>query len=309
MRHPGSNDPVQGPATRPLTPTPQLQPANVMALIVTYHPDAGVAARMRPLLDSVGGILFVDNGSEPAETAPLEALLREPGVQLLRNDRNVGVATALNQGFKRAADRGFVWVLTLDQDTAPSSAVVSEAARVLAASGDRPVAVVGAGRPDIVAKGPPPLGDEVAYVITAGALNAVGAWRGLGGFRDDFFIDYVDIEYCLRARAAGYAVLRSGIQTTGHKVGEPTRHQTGLRGFTTSNHDRTRRYYITRNRIIVWRAYAGRERAFAASDLMHAAKEFVKLVLFESDRGGKMRAIARGLWDGIRGITGEAAHR
>lgn len=111
---------------------------------MTYHPDEGIRARLRPLIGAVGAILLVDNGSEPAEIARLGRLLADDGAHLLQNERNLGLATALNQGFRWAADRGYGWVLTLDQDTAPSSGMVTEAARVLAAHPGRRIAVIGA---------------------------------------------------------------------------------------------------------------------------------------------------------------------
>jgi rhamnosyltransferase len=297
-------------AARPLddvstAPVGALEPASVMALIVTYHPDAGVGERARPLFGTVGSVLYVDNGSRPDEIAPLEPLLRDDNVHLVRNDRNLGLATALNQGFRWAADHGLAWVLTLDQDTEPTAGVVPEAARVLAAHPGRRVAVVGAGYGDLTVAGLPPTGGEAACVITAGALHSVEAWQDLGGFRDDFFVDYVDTEFCLRARAHGYAVLRSARTTIRHAIGSPVTHDVRFRTFTPSNHSRVRRYYITRNRILVWRTYARRELAYVAFDARASVKELAKLVLFEDDRPAKLRAVLRGARDGLRGVTGE----
>jgi rhamnosyltransferase len=286
------------------SPDPPLDSATVMALIVTYRPDLGVGARMQALIGTVGAILFVDNGSRPDEIAFLEPLIREGDAHFVQNDRNVGLATALNQGFRWAADRGFGWVLTLDQDTEPTSGIVPEAARVLAAHGDRRIAVVGAGYGDQAAAPSSSNGSEVTWVITAGALHSVSAWQNLGGFRDDFFIDYVDIEFCLRARSKGYAIFRASHSTTRHQIGNPVTHDVGFRTLTPSNHPRERRYFITRNRIHVWRAYWRREPRHVAFDISAAAKELVKLLLFEDDRRRKLAAVARGARDGIRGVTG-----
>jgi rhamnosyltransferase len=304
LRPDATAHPRQG-AAEVHSPDPPLDPATVMALVVTYHPDPGVSNRMRALIGTVGAILFVDNGSRPDEIASLEPLVREGDAHLMQNERNVGLATALNQGFRWAADRGFAWVLTLDQDTEPTSEVVPEATRVLAAHADRRIAVIGAGYGEGTVKGLSPVGGEVAYVITAGALHSVSAWQHLGGFRDDFFIDYLDTEFCLRARSRGYAVLRAGRSTVRHSIGSPITHDLGFRTFTPSNHSRRRRYYITRNRIIVWRAYARREPRYVAFDVRASLKELVKLVLFEGDRAGKLRAVMLGARDGLRGATGE----
>lgn len=306
MRRRDVNPEVFPQGADPLSPQSTLNPRSVLALIVTYHPDAGVGDHMRPLIGTVGAILFVDNGSHPDEIAPLELFARGCGADLLKNERNVGLATALNQGFRWAADRGFGWVLTLDQDTEPTSAVVPEAAKVLAAHANRRIAVVGAGYGYRTVASSSPSGSEVACAITAGALQSVRAWQHLGGFRDDFFIDYVDTEFCLRARAEGYAVFKAGRPTIRHAIGNPVTHDVGFRTFRPSNHTHQRRYYITRNRVAVWRTFARREPKYVAYDVRASAKELVKLILFEGDRRRKLRAVLRGSLDGLRGVTGES---
>jgi rhamnosyltransferase len=170
---------------------------------------------------------------------------------------------------------------------------------VFAALDHRRVAVIGAGRDRSVA-GSPPVGSEVACVITAGALHSVSAWRHVGGFRDDFFIDYVDIEFCFAARARGYVVAQAHAPTILHSIGQPTHRRLVFRTVSPSHHDRTRRYFMTRNRIVVWRRYLVQERRWIASDFVAGVKELIKIALFETDRAGKLRAIARGARDGMR---------
>lgn len=278
---------------------PRPSASSVAAVIVTYHPDAGLADRVRPLIGQVGATIIIDNGSSDTELAPVDSLVREGVVEAIRNGRNRGLATALNQGLAWTEERGYAWALTLDQDTRPTSAVVHEAARVFAEHADGRVAVIGAGYRARRAAVSSPNGGEVAHVITAGALYSVSAWQRLGGFQDDFFIDYVDIEFCLRARAGGYRVVQASVPTITHAIGRPTSRRLLFRSFSPSNHDRKRRYFITRNRIVVWRRYWRRERRWVASDAIAAVKELAKIVFFEADRRGKLRAIARGARDGM----------
>lgn len=290
--------------SRPGSRDPRPAVASVGAVIVTHHPETGLRERVRPLIGQVAAIVVVDNGSTAEEVGELDAMERDGMVASIRNGSNLGIAAALNQGLAWAADRGFTWALSLDQDTAPGSEVVSEAARVFdALSASRP-AVIGASWEDGQCQEDP--GQFEACVITAGALHSVQAWSDLGGFRDDFFIDYVDTEFCLRARARGYAVLIACRPTIRHSIGAPVHHSTPLRSFTSTNHNRIRRYYITRNRIHVWKTYWRREPRYVAFDMQAATKELVKLVLFEDDRPGKLRALLLGAIDGLRGVTGRA---
>jgi rhamnosyltransferase len=278
--------------------------ATTAAVIVSFHPDAHLRDRLHPLIGQVDAILVVDNGSTGDQLAPLGPFIDAGKVHMIANGTNLGIATALNQGAAWAAAKGYDWFLTLDQDAAPGPDLVAEAARVFDAFPDSAPAVIGASSIGRGCAEDP--GRAVRAVITAGALHAVSAWTAIGGFREDFFIDYVDVEYCLRARRSGYSVLLACRPTMEHVIGRPRTVKTIVRSFTPSHHDPVRRYYITRNRIRVWRGYWRREPRYVAFDMNAAARELVKLLLFESRRGAKVRAVIRGMIDGIRGATGRA---
>ncbi len=283
---------------------------SVAALIVTYNPDTGLTDRVRPLIGQVGAIVIVDNGSSEVELEGVERLAHAGVAVLIRNARNRGLAAALNQGVGWAHSHGFAWALTLDQDTVPGPDVVAAAGRVfLACRATRPAVIGSEWTSHERTRSHEMLGHAATAVITAGSLHSTAAWAVLGQFREDFFIDYIDVEYCLRARRKGWAILQSSERTIDHHIGRPVRHGTRLRGFTTTNHDRVRRYYITRNRISVWRTYWRSERRYVTSDMAAAAKELIKLVLFETDRPGKFRALARGIIDAVRGVSGPAPQR
>jgi rhamnosyltransferase len=63
---------------------------------------------------------------------------------------------------------------------------------------------------------------EVPTLITVGSLISVAAFARIGPFREDFFVDYADIEFCLRARRSGYHVVQGVAPTIEHAIGRPT---------------------------------------------------------------------------------------
>jgi rhamnosyltransferase len=77
-----------------------------------------------------------------------------------------------------------------------------------------------------------------------------------------------------------------------------------LRHVTPTNHSATRRYYITRNRLHVWREYVRHEPAYVMVDMLNSLKELAKLVLFEDDRANKLRSVMHGVSDALRGRSG-----
>ena len=89
-----------------------------------------------------------------------------------------------------------------------------------------------------------------------------------------------------------------------HRIGQPTLRWIGRRAVTPTSHSAARRYYITRNRFLVWRRYCRTDSRFVAQDILASQKELLKVLLFEQDRVEKLRAMLAGLIDGVRGVTG-----
>jgi rhamnosyltransferase len=276
-------------------------PTSTVAVVTTYHPEPGLADRLMSLAGQVGRILIVDNGSLPSEQVETRSLGERADIDVIWNGANFGLATALDQGLEWAFVHGAAWALLLDQDSQPERGIVAEAARVLGLTPPDKVAALGSGIVGRDHGGSPGSAGwrEERAVITSGTFISVEAWRALGGFRRDLFVDYVDLEFCLRARAAGYRILRSLQPTIRHAIGRPVRHRLLWRTVTATHHDRARRYSMTRNRVYVWRTYGRHEPGFVAADAWGFAKEFLKVVLFERDRAAKVGAIAAGIRDGF----------
>lgn len=145
-----------------------------------------------------------------------------PACRIIRSEHNLGVAEALNIIALHAILAGYRRVLVFDQDSRPPRGLVKalcEAMDALAQAGERP-AVVG---PAIVAprgreaefKSPQyfraperqPVLDAVPvrYVITSGSLVDLNAFRAVGKFRSDYFMDSIDTEWCFRAWSRGHS--------------------------------------------------------------------------------------------------------
>jgi rhamnosyltransferase len=135
-------------------------------------------------------------------------------------------------------------------------------------------------------------------VITAGSLMSVQAHDTIGPFRDDFFIDGIDHEYCLRARSKGYRVLLSLAPHLVHSVGrrQVKRVLPGLQ-VVTVNHAPFRWYTIVRNRLTIVREYVGREPSWTASGAFNLVVRCAQTLTFEQERLDKARCMALGLAD------------
>jgi len=190
---------------------------SICAIVVTYHPDQGLPERIERISKQVGKVVIVDNNSNETSLAMIRNTALNFQIHLILNNKNVGVATALNQGVAYALDCGdsYTWFLTLDQDTIPFHDMVEN---LISAYDECPfknqLGVIGSNYRELTTGEILYSGDaggeawaEVENLPTSGCLTSITAFKEVGRFRDDLFIDYVDIEYCMRLREKGFRVI------------------------------------------------------------------------------------------------------
>jgi len=252
-------------------------------------------------------VVVVDNGSSPQAREMLRAVAGLD-VELILNDANLGVAAALNQGVGRARDWSFQWALTLDQDSVVEPFLVQALLEAYNAFPMKEkVAVVGSNYYDekrgktLVPESPaqPPCLEQTT-VITSGSLISVDAYGKVGPFRDDFFIDHVDDEYCLRGRAMGYMVILCRRPVIRHSIGGAVGKRILGRMVWSSNHSAARRYFMARNFLWVAREYFAFCPGWMALRAFRHAGFLLLMILLEKERWGKIESSARGIRDGLR---------
>jgi rhamnosyltransferase len=295
---------------------------DVCAVVVTYHPDGEFPGRVARILPQVGALVIVDNGSNEAELAMLSEIAAHPSVTLVPNGENLGVARALNIGMQRAALNAS-WALLLDQDSDADEDMVQRLLAIHAAFPDKDhLALIGSGfrdpngatpATDIEIHGEAALAGsargnawlEVESVITSGSLLPLKAHAAVGPFREEFFIDYVDTEYCFRARAHGLKVIKTREPLMSHAIGAATQHGLLWVNKWTTNHSPDRRYYGARNDTVMLREYGGyRFGSWALKSLGRRLRTCKRIMLYEQAKAAKMNALMQGWWDGVRGHLG-----
>ncbi len=281
---------------------------NICAIVVTFYPAPGLRTRIEAILGQVARAVIVDNGS-PAEL--LEELDGIPGLLWIRNTANLGVARALNQGMARAREAGHDWGLLLDQDSAADSDMAQTLVAVYREASPRP-AVVGSNyfnthkHRDFIRCGAGRPADHVERktVITSGSLLDLRLAQELGGFREDYFIDSVDHEFCLRARSRGHRIVIGCKPAMRHAIGGATCYPHWLAGLTAFNHSPVRKYYISRNCLVTIKHYLAREPAWCLRQVLRLMIEFASILLIEDHKRKKLAAFFTGLRHGIAGRMG-----
>lgn len=287
------------------------------AVIVTFNPPPGFAERAAKAASQVDLLVIVDNSGREMEPE-ITLAARETGALLVLNRENKGLASAQNRGINLALEEGCDWILLLDHDSFPEENMVS---RLLAAWEAQPerdkIAILAPDVRDINSSAPHrfvipgpfiffrrvSLGEKPLFplaAISSGSLISARALRQHGLMREDFFIDQIDNEYCLRLRAAGLRVMAVPGAALSHAMGEKKeRRLMGLR-IVTGNHSPSRRYYMYRNRLRLWRIYGSRIPVFVAYDVMAICYDLLRITLFEENKWEKLKSAWRGAREGLQ---------
>jgi rhamnosyltransferase len=237
-------------------------------------------------------------------------------MHLILNGANHGVARALNQGAQYAKQQNYRWILTLDQDTSVTANMVDFLIAVYQEfSHKASLAVIGSnytnsvnGRPAVASPdNSHSWGEEVKTVITSGSLISLDALCEIGGFRNEFFVDCVDLEFCLRARSKGFCIARACRPLMQHCIGNLTEHHLPWKTTDTTNHPPRRQYFMARNTVILACEYLGREPGWVLSTLWSRMKSLLLICLFEKERSQKLSYALIGTLDGIRKKTNRFA--
>lgn len=279
---------------------------NVAAVIVTYNPDSGFKSRVSRLIDQVACLIVVDNASCLAARQAIKGLV-SPKLELIQNERNMGIAFALNQGVRRSIELGCSWTLTLDDDTTVDDNIISELSKIYERypNKDR-LGIIAANartaRSGRILANCKDRGNgfvEVKTVITSGSLISNYAYQQIGPFRDDFFIEGVDLEYCLRLRKYGYKILLSCQPVMTHISGSGEERTFLGKTVLLDNHPSWRYYYRAKNFVCLIKSYLWYEPAWFFSASVNNVKTLAKIVLFEDDMIPKFRLMCSGAYDAL----------
>ena len=290
----------------------------VIAVVVAYHPKAGeLETSVASLLQNFRKVVVVWNGPHPFK---VPAFLKNPMVTLMDMGDNVGLARALNQGIGRAFDLGAAWVYLSDQDSTVPSGFRK---LMMEYSGHIPrdlkVALIGPRyfnettleknrfiqisllRVNRVNPSPEQLYIEVEYLITSGSFIPRAAFLEVGPMRDELFINFIDIEWMLRAKSMGYKAIGLPKVIIHHRLGD-----FGFNFFGTRFpiHSPLRIYYFFRNAVYLYkRRYISLN--WKLVDVTRNIFRFLFYVILVKPRLSYLRMALLGTYHGLTGRMGK----
>ncbi|MDZ4662398.1 MAG: glycosyltransferase [Pseudomonadota bacterium] len=290
----------------------------VCAVIVTHNPDPRFIENVELIATQVNQIIIVDNGSHEAGRRLVQIVERLEKVKVAYNPENLGIAAGLNIGFKNAIKGGFDWVLTLDQDSRPGAKMVESLFDVYdKCQNQKQIGLLSAVAieeriPTEISKVPcvnsNGLYHDTEVVMSSGSLVKTSVFLEVGGFDESLFIYYVDHDYCFRILAAGYRIFQTPLATFYHNTGLISRHKFLHRHFFTNNYSEKKRYYITRNRLVLYRKYLLARPKWVFDDMVRFAKEFIKILVAEDNKVEKIYSIGKGITHSLQNRLGSYGH-
>jgi rhamnosyltransferase len=284
-------------------------------VVVFYHPDGDCIRRANHFAE-FGQCVVIDNTEIRLSASDLGL---DDSVIYLSNGRNRGIATGINQGVAQLLDRGCSSALIFDQDSEPSDELLSGLPGLLEREvhAGRRVALIGPAYDDARLGGTAPfvrfrfpflqriepVGTElipVDFLISSGSCINLSAWDDIGPMDDALFIDFVDVEWCVRARNRGYETLGSPTLHLAHSLGgEPIR----VLGRTYPSHSPLRHYYLFRNATaLILRGYM--PLAWKWTELVKLPVRLLIYGVWLEPRGQHLKMALRGLWHGLIGKLG-----
>jgi rhamnosyltransferase len=274
------------------------------AVIVTHHPTEELLENLAAIRSQVEHLVVVDNRSAPPALELLDKAKSLFKCDVILNDDNLGNARALNLGISYAEKRGCEWVAFFDQDSSAHECYLAAMRKAYQeASSLCRVAMVAPRYVDRESGSELPSCKTshgyLSTAMTSGCLIPLHVFDAIGRLDERLYVDYVDIELSLRCRHAGYSIVQARDALLRHSLGRLTTHSLCGRKFATTNHNASRRYYITRNRLLVLRRY-WRDWTWSGRELQAFVTESLKIALVEEDKMSKFRSIAYGVIDAMK---------
>lgn len=272
------------------------------AIVTLYNPTDQDISNINTYINDIDKLYIIDNteGKSNIDRIPINKK-----IEYHFDNDNVGVATALNIGAKKAISDGFDYLLTMDQDTSFNSGTLKILKEDLENIDMSKIAILTPWHATKLKLSKPlkkyDLPDDV--MTSANILN-LKIWKELGGFKDWLFIDGIDIEYCLNVISHGYYILRNNSVCVEHNLGDLFYKKVGRRLFLCTNHSAIRRYYIMRNYHYIFDMYKDFNPEYCYS-LIRQRHNMIGVLLFERHKIKKLKMYLKGLKDYKNGIKGK----
>lgn len=295
----------------------------IAGIIILYYPKVEELDRLlRSVVNQVNLLFVVDNTPVPTIAVAELVSVFKPSAKYIPLGDNVGIAAAQNIGIRKAIAAACSHVLLLDQDSVLPPSMVSgllAGEEALLRKGHKVAAVgpqfiddksgracpairhrwLGIQKTSMDSASSEPI--ETDHIIASGAMIRVSVLEQIDLMREDFFIDWVDIEWCMRAQSIGYYSFYIPSVVMKHSVGDSI---ATIFGRDIHIHNNIRNYYMLRNAIYLLRLKSMNWR-WRINILPRIPCYMFLYPLLSRNKRRNMQLVFKALLDGIVGHLGK----
>jgi GT2 family glycosyltransferase len=217
--------------------------------------------------------IFIVDNSESQDFMPARDLM-DGSVEILKSGKNLGYAGGMNLGIRKGLDRGYDFILLLNNDTIVTRGCISKLKEFLKSQETvgivSPLILYNQNRKKIWSTGSdfyPLLGKtkdpfhnqplvnfpkdrKVDSVPGCAMMVKSEVFQAVGLFDESYFAYFEDVDFCYRASLYGYQVFFTSGASIYHRVSSASRNADNIR--------MTSDFYMIRNRIYFMKKFAKR---------------------------------------------------
>lgn len=196
----------------------------ICSIVVLYEPENKEIENILDYIGSVDKAYILDNSIKSREKIVNELLSiygENKKIEYIHFHKNIGLCKALNYGMKLAKDENFEWALLMDSDSSFNTNVVNVYKNYIRENNCSDIGVLA----------PIHLHDrsieskfngqrEVSWAMTSGCFYNISIFEETKGFKEELFVDGLDIDYCYKIHRAGYKIVEIANAKINHKPGE-----------------------------------------------------------------------------------------
>ncbi|UBQ38087.1 glycosyltransferase [Acinetobacter johnsonii] len=291
---------------------------NFMVVVVTFNRKQLLLQCLQALsaqTQQPSKILIVDNASTDGtiETLQQNGWLEQSNIQLIKLKENTGGAGGFSAGMQYAFEQGADYVWMMDDDAMSHPTALEEIIRYatpehiygsLAVNGEDTAwaTTLLADNKTVHLKNQVPELAEVQSLPFLGFLTSKEIYQNIGLPDASYFIAADDVEYCMRAQHAGHKIFICGQSQIEHPISD--RYEFNFLGkkITCLNLVAWKRYYDTRNRLLIAKKYYGFK--YYTQTIPASFIRLFAALLNEKNRLKQVKAFFAGFYDGVFHNTG-----
>lgn len=244
-------------------------------------------------------VFVFDNTDSNKRLLNQEYFKNKDSVEYISKNSNEGLSVAFNMMCQKAIENGFDYICLLDQDSDFSSENIFKMINHIKSSKKKNVGIY---VPEIVYKHlennrrlrQTSISEtQIKWGISSGSFINLDIYKKTDGFDENYFIDRLDYDYCIKLNRLGYKLIKIKSSYLYQDLGQSRK---GIIG-SVSQHSPIRHYYMFRNRLYFYAKNESNKVKNFSTIIFLSARHFLKVIFTEDEKREKIKMMVKGYKD------------